>query len=247
MRRSVLHSPLMWALAGGTLLAAAGVTAYGVRGRSASLFGPSVWRGDQTRPALALTFDDGPSEATPRVLEILARYGVPAAFFQCGVNAERLPRIAREVAAAGHEIGNHGYSHAALYLRAPGFIARELGRAQSAIAGVTGSVPVYFRAPYGARWFGLGAVQRRLGLLGVMWTTLALDWKLPSGRIAARLLRGACNGAIFCLHDGRELRPDPDIGETLAALRSVIPQLADRGYRFETVSAILGRPAHAAA
>src|SRR5450759_3036158 len=70
-------------------LAAAGAAssflAWAVRGRSASVFGRSVWRGPRDRRALALTFDDGPAESTPDILEILAEHQVPATFFQCGV------------------------------------------------------------------------------------------------------------------------------------------------------------------
>src|SRR3954466_9960806 len=95
--------------------ASAGFMAWAVGGRSAAVFGPSVWRGPRTEPAIALTFDDGPSEGTPRILEILQQYGVPATFFQCGANVERLPSIAREVCAAGHTIGNHTQNHPSLY------------------------------------------------------------------------------------------------------------------------------------
>jgi peptidoglycan/xylan/chitin deacetylase (PgdA/CDA1 family) len=75
--------------------------------------------------------------------------------------------------------------------------------------------------------------------MGIMWTVIALDWKLKSSAIAGRLLRGASNGGIFCLHDGRELQSKPDLSEMLRALREIIPALQDRGYRFETVSRIL--------
>src|ERR1051326_877558 len=85
---------------------------WAVRGRASSVFGPSVWHGDRGRRSIALTFDDGPSESTPQILEILEDYGVPAAFFQCGANVERLPKVARAVRKAGHEIGNHSHSHA---------------------------------------------------------------------------------------------------------------------------------------
>ena len=88
----------------------------------------------------------------------------PATFFQCGVNVRRLPSVAREVAAAGHEIGNHSDTHALLALKSPGFIYRELTAAQEAIEHATGVRPRYFRAPYGVRWFGLRAAQQRLGL-----------------------------------------------------------------------------------
>ena len=223
----------------GAACAAAGVMAYGVRGRSARLFGRSVWRGAGDRPAIALTFDDGPSEATPELLGVLERDGVRATFFQCGRNVERLPEVARAVAAAGHEIGNHSHTHPRFYFRTPGFLYEELARAQEAIGEVTGARPALFRAPCGTRWPGLGKAQRRLRLLGVMWTVIGRDWKLPAEAILARLLRGAARGAIFCLHDGRELRPQPDVRPMLEAVRRLIPELRAQGYHFETVSELL--------
>ncbi|MBZ5586763.1 MAG: polysaccharide deacetylase family protein [Acidobacteriia bacterium] len=81
----------------GAALASSAFLAWAVRGRSARVFGDSVWRGPRERRAVALTFDDGPSEGTPEILEILARYGAAATFFQCGANVERLPSIARAV------------------------------------------------------------------------------------------------------------------------------------------------------
>lgn len=68
--------------AGAAMCAAAGVLAYAVRNPSATLLAPSVHRGVSTRPAIALTFDDGPSESTPELLKILSAYGAPATFFQ---------------------------------------------------------------------------------------------------------------------------------------------------------------------
>ena len=85
------------ALLGGSIgvLAAGGFLAYAVRGRSASVFGPSVYHGNRARAAVALTFDDGPSEATPALLRILDRHQIPATFFMCGQNVERLPASLR--------------------------------------------------------------------------------------------------------------------------------------------------------
>lgn len=219
--------------------ASAGVLAYAVRAPRSSLLAPSVYRGSAARPAIALTFDDGPSESTPALLEILARHGAPATFFQCGANVRRLPEIAREVAARGHEIGNHTDTHSKLYLKSSGFIYRELAAAEETIEQVTGTRPRFFRAPYGVRWFGLRDAQRRLGLMGVMWTTIALDWKWPAARVARRLLNGAGNGAIFCLHDGRRLETRPDIRVTLEAVREVLPKLIESGFHFERVTEVL--------
>jgi peptidoglycan-N-acetylglucosamine deacetylase len=219
--------------------AAAATLAWAVRGRSAGVFGRSCWRGSRARPAIALTFDDGPSEGTGKLLEILDRHGVPATFFQCGANVDRLPAAAREVAAAGHEIGNHSYSHPLLCFRSPRFIDREVGRAQDAIRRHTGAAPVWFRAPFGVRWPGVDSAQRKQGLIGVMWTVIGYDWNRTADAVVNRVASRVANGAIICLHDGRELRAKPDIGATVEAVRRLVPQLLDRGFTFETVSRLL--------
>ena len=218
---------------------AAGFMGYAVRGRSSALLAPSVYHGDRQRPTIALTFDDGPSESTPALLDILARNRVHATFFMCGSNARRLPSIARAVASAGHEIGNHTDSHPRLDFHSPEFIYGELAVAQETIRLTTGATPRLFRAPYGVRWFGLRLAQQRLHLLGVMWTILGRDWRCPAPRIARRLIEGAANGAIMCLHDGRRLERSPDVRPTLEAVESIIPSLKERGFAFETVSRIL--------
>jgi peptidoglycan/xylan/chitin deacetylase (PgdA/CDA1 family) len=210
--------------------------AWAVRGRSSAVFGRSIWRGPLHRRAIALTFDDGPSEGTPAILEALARYGVPATFFQCGANVQRLPSVARAVFQAGHEIGNHSQTHPYLCFRSPQFMRRQLQRAQRTIEEHTGARPAWFRAPYGVRWPGLGAAQRDLGLTGVMWTVIGYDWNLAADAVVRRVSGRISNGAIVCLHDGRELRCKPDVRTTIAAVERLIPMLLDRGYQFETVS-----------
>jgi peptidoglycan-N-acetylglucosamine deacetylase len=223
----------------GLTLGAATALAYAVRVPTCAWLDSSVSRGPSTRPALALTFDDGPSESTTQLLEILARHRAPASFFQCGTNVRRLPGVAREVAAAGHEIGNHTDTHPLLALKSPGFIQRELSAAQEAIEHATGVRPRYFRAPYGARWFGLRAAQQRHGLHGVTWTAIALDWKRQTPAVVSRLLDGATCGAILCLHDGRALQHRPDISVTLQAVRELLPKLIEQGFHLEKVTDIL--------
>jgi peptidoglycan/xylan/chitin deacetylase (PgdA/CDA1 family) len=114
----------------------------------------------------------------------------------------------------------------------------QLERAQKSIEEHAGSRPVWFRAPYGARWPGLGSAQRQFGLTGVMWTVIGYDWNLTAEAVVRRVSGGVSNGAIICLHDGRELRSKPDIRTTIAAVEQLIPRLLDRGYQFETVSGL---------
>src|SRR6266404_616255 len=122
-------------------MAVTGLTGRGVFNRKSTLLAPSIWRGPTDRPAIALTFDDGPSESTADILELLQRHRITATFFQCGANVRRLPQVAREVCAAGHEVGNHTDTHPRLPFKSPGFIYRELARAQETIEQVTGKRP----------------------------------------------------------------------------------------------------------
>lgn len=218
---------------------AAALAAYGVVNKSSQLFGPSVFRGPGHRRSIALTFDDGPSQGTLPLLDYLEKEEIKATFFQCGMNVRRHPAIAGRVAATGHEIGNHTYSHPCLTFRSHVFIDREFSQAQRIISSETGVTPMILRPPYGLRWAGMQAVQERLGLLGVLWTVIGIDWKWPASRIADRVLRHSSPGGIICLHDGRTIRPNPDIRQTISAVSEIVPILKDNGYTFETVSDIL--------
>jgi len=198
-----------------------------------------VWRGIPGRRALALTFDDGPSPATPAILATLGRYGVRATFFQIGKNAGAHPEIARRCRAEGHEIGNHSQTHPNFALRAPDFVLGEFSRAQEVLSRVTGQTPRFLRAPYGVRWFGFARAQQQLGLGAAMWTVIGRDWKLPAADVAARILARATDGDIICLHDGRGTETAPDASSTVEAVRMLVPTLLEKGYHFETVTEIL--------
>jgi len=220
----------------GALLGAAGVLAWGARGRSAQLFCPSVWRGPKTRRALALTFDDGPSESTLDLLSLLHTYGVRATFFQLGHHARRLPRTVLRCVEEGHELGNHSDRHHGLWLRSPQFIRDEIERAQESIARISGAPPRWFRAPYGVRWFGLRPVLRQFGLTHASWSVLARDYTLDANGIVEHVRPRIRPGAILCFHDGREMRHAPDISSTLGALETLLPKWLDEGYEFLTLS-----------
>jgi peptidoglycan/xylan/chitin deacetylase (PgdA/CDA1 family) len=211
------------------------------------VFGPSVYRGPGKRRSVALTFDDGPSPGSLDLLDYFAKEEVKATFFQCGANVLRHPEICRRISEAGHEIGNHTYSHARLcptlgprlQARSTQFILDEFTLAQAIIQAEAKVEPKLLRAPYGLRWYGIGEAQRALGLLGVMWTVIGHDWEWPADKIFDLVRRRASPGGIICLHDGRDIRSHPDIKETLRAVKQLIPWLKDHGYTFETVSDIL--------
>ena len=221
------------------LAAAGGGAAWAVRGRSSQVLAPSVWHGGRTRRAVALTFDDGPSAGTADILEALGETGARATFFQCGLNLERYPEWAKAVSAAGHEVGNHTWSHRRLDFASRAVMREEVGRTQRLLTEVHGRAPRWFRAPFGVRWIGLGEVQREFGLTGAMWTCMGRDWKLPAGAIVKRVLGAVENGAIVCLHDGRGVTPAPDVGETVAAVRRITRELRDEGWEMVSLSDVV--------
>ena len=226
------------AVAGATV-AAAGLGRYAVINPKATLLAPSIYRGPQGRPAIALTFDDGPSESTPSLLSVLEKYRIRATFFQCGANVRRLPEVAREVKAAGHELANHSDTHPYFWFKSPSFIYDELVRAQETIEETTGVKPVLFRSPFGIRWFGMRRAQSRLGLTGVMWTASGYDWMSTAEQVVGILEKRAMNGAIFCLHDGRRTWANRDISSTINAVATLVPMLLDRGFYCESVGQMI--------
>src|SRR5262249_32334863 len=140
----------MWVELGAAIPAAGALTlGYAMKGRSSQVFGPNIWRGRRDRKALALTFDDGPSEFTTQVLDVLDVFSIRATFFQCGKNVERLPGISKLVTERGHEIGNHTYSHPYLLGCSPARIREEIAATQKALRAAAGVEPRLFRAPYG--------------------------------------------------------------------------------------------------
>ncbi len=228
---------------GKAIFAAAGLTglyvAYAACCPLAQVWGRGFHRGLRGRRQIALTFDDGPSECTPAVLDALQRYDLRATFFVCGKNVEQFPELVREIADAGHEIGNHTYSHPGLLLRSAWQIRLELERTQDAIEAAAGVRPRLFRPPYGVRSPSLRGIQAELGLTTVLWTVIGNDWKLGRAAIAERVLRRPGEGGIICLHDGDQVYHPADRRETVAALPEIIEGLRGRGFSFVTAGRML--------
>jgi len=203
------------------------------------------------RPGLlALTFDDGPDPVwTPRILDILRAYHVPATFFVIGENALTERHLLKREIAEGHEIGSHTYTHPNLGVMSPRETALELNATQRLIQAFTGRSLRLFRAPY----FGdaepttadeIDAVweAQRLGYLSVGLHVDPDDWKRPGvqqivDRTVAGVLASGPNrsGQVILLHDSGGNR-----AQTVAALPQIISRLEARGYRFVPVSRLIG-------
>jgi peptidoglycan-N-acetylglucosamine deacetylase len=200
------------------------------------LFFSGTIRRGPVRPEVALTIDDGPDPvSTPRWLEALAAAGIKATFFCPGRSLEARPDLVQAILRAGHELGNHSYSHPwNLAFFSPKRARGELDRAQRAIARLT-AAGRFFRPVAGVMSPPLAAAARSLGLTPVTWTARAFDGgPVPVRPQAAlrRLGRGLCAGGILALHDNPR-SPGPEIVRELRAR-------ADRaGLRFVTLSTLL--------
>jgi peptidoglycan-N-acetylglucosamine deacetylase len=209
------------------------VLAYGLGYPTATLLGPAVVTlPSGPEPRVALTFDDGPTEATGRILDVLKEKNVRATFFVCGTNAERRPDLVRRIRAEGHAIGNHTFSHPSLHLMSRARIAAELERTQDSLEKITGERPVLFRPPFGVRWFSLWPELKRQGMTMVMWSGGGPEGERDAGRIAAMTLENLKPGAIVLLHDGREAQAEHRRDETVKALPAIIDGIRKAGYGF---------------
>jgi peptidoglycan/xylan/chitin deacetylase (PgdA/CDA1 family) len=176
---------------------------------------------------VALTFDDGPDpRSTPAFLEALAGLGWTATFFMLGAMVRRAPKLAAEVAAAGHEIGVHADEHRSHLQRWPRGVLTDLERAVSVVEDATGRRPVWFRPPYGAISSGTLLAARRLQLQMVLWTAWGRDWRAAAtpSSVIAEVERGLVPGATVVLHDS-DCVSAPGAWQT--ALES-LPLLAER-------------------
>ena len=174
---------------------------------------------------IALTFDDGPhASGTPAVLAELARARAQATFFLVGEQVERMPAIAAEIAAAGHEIGLHGYRHWPLLGRTPRALALDLDRAEALIEDATGVSPRCYRPPYGV--FSLAGLAhcRRRAWEPLLWSRWGRDWgphETPQA-IARRATEKLCAGDVVLLHDADHYSSPGSWRRTAAALPSVL-------------------------
>ena len=219
-----------------------GAIAYGVwtlsRSRDFQLFGRIIPRVETVEMVAALTFDDGPTrEYTRGVLDLLREKNVTATFFLMGVDVDANPEEMRAIVAAGHEVGNHSYTHPDMTFASEAQAADEITRTDAAIrrSGYTGDI--YVRPPFGKKLVGLPLHLAKHDRATITWDVepesfagIASD----PARIAAHVIDKTRPGSIIILHvmyDSRE--------PSRQALPAIIDGLRARGFRFATVSELI--------
>lgn len=188
---------------------------------------------------IAITFDDGPFEHTERLLAILAEYNVNATFFLVGQNVQSRPEKSRLIFEAGHEIGNHSWAFTSLGEPSPGpnAIRKSLADTSAQIRKITGTNPVFFRAPNLNYGEDLTNTAREMGMAFIGASDFSMDWEgISTEEIVSNVIDGASDGGIILLHefsDGSR-RTENALGEIIVTLRArgfdIVPvsQLAKR-------------------
>ncbi|MEA5367036.1 polysaccharide deacetylase family protein [Amycolatopsis sp., V23-08] len=177
---------------------------------------------------VALTFDDGPHpETTPALLAALG--DAPATFFLQGSNAADHPDLVRAIAAAGHTIGNHSWTHPRLPALSPPERELEVARTQDLLTGITGTRPALFRPPYGDTDAAVAATIAGHGLAEILWTVDTRDW---AGASTGEIVEASAvvePGGVILMHDG-------GYASTVAAVPRILAALAARGLRAAAVT-----------
>jgi peptidoglycan/xylan/chitin deacetylase (PgdA/CDA1 family) len=214
-------------------------TVGGVDGRRPEI----VSRGDGRRPEIALTFDDGPSRWTAGIAAIFEERGCRATFFLRGRAVEERPEVVAALAAAGHELGNHLWSHSDSTTLTQGELRAELERTADAVEQAGGGRPDLVRPPYFKGPEEVAAAAAGCGIRAVVLRSIAVsDWNAGSAEeIFDPVMERAGPGDIVCLHDGISSdKRDTDSREpTAEAVRLIVPALFERGLRPVTVSRLL--------
>jgi peptidoglycan/xylan/chitin deacetylase (PgdA/CDA1 family) len=182
-------------------------------------------RGDADERVIALTFDDGPhGPRTQHLLQVLRQENVKATFFLVGKMAKKYPKLVKEIAADGHEIGNHTFSHATLTRITPEEAKADYEAASDTLQELTGKRPRLCRPPGGDLDDDVLQAAESLGMTTVLWTNDPGDYYRPGEEtILDRTLAKASNGGIILLHDG--------IDQMIDVLPTIIETLRARGFK----------------
>lgn len=201
------------------------------------LFGTIVPRVTTDRKLVALTFDDGPEPgATEKLLQLLGDRQVKATFFLVGRSMEKHPEQAAMIARAGHQLGNHSYTHSRMVMLDYETVAEELENTERLIRDAGYSGEIYFRPPYGKKLFNLPRYLNDRDITSVTWDIAPETFAGPMTpeEISGPILERVRPGSIILLHPMHGYRDT-----VLQALPEVIDSLKARGYHFATLSELL--------
>jgi len=228
---------LALAVSGAVSTAAALIAGYQSMAPTGQWYGKTFTGLARPSRQLALTYDDGPNDPhTMRLLEVLAKHSVHATFFLIGRYAQQRPEIVREIAQAGHVVGNHTFTHPLLTFKSETEIKQQLSECRAALQDAIEQHSNLFRPPFGRRRPAVLRVTRSLRLEPIMWNVTGYDWTaLPAPAIERKVASKIRGGDVILLHDGGHKQMGADRSQTVVATDRLITRYKSEGYEFLTI------------
>ncbi|WP_226670657.1 polysaccharide deacetylase family protein [Metabacillus litoralis] len=194
------------------------------------LFGELTYQVQTENKVLALTFDDGPTKNVDQILPLLDKYEAKATFFLIGNDIEKYPEEAKKVVEAGHQIGNHTYSHKRMVLKSPAFIKEEIEKTDELIRKSGYKDEIDFRPPYGKKLVGLPYYLNKHNRETIMWSLEPDTYYTSADEKVDYVMDNIKPGSIILLHPMYD-----QTGEAMEAIEDILSELTNDGYKFVTV------------
>lgn len=228
---------LRWGMLAFLFMLALYITYDMMNSRTFQVFGEIVPRVETQEKAVALTFDDGPNEKADKLVQLLDDAKIKATFFLIGENMEKYPQETVKLVQAGHEVGNHSYSHQRMILKTPGFIQNEIERTDKLIqeAGYKGEI--LFRPPFGKKLVVLPYYLAKTNRKSITWDIEPDSYpEIASSpdKIVNYVIQQAKPGSIILLHIWHYSDEDAS-----TIVKGIVNGLRAKGYTFQTVSELL--------
>ena len=199
--------------------------------RTYQLFGGLTEQIETNQKLVALTFDDGPTKNVSQILPLLDKYNAKATFFLIGEEIEKHPEEAKKIVDAGHQIGNHTYSHNRMVFKTPSYIKEEIQKTDQLIqkAGYKGEID--FRPPNGKKLVGLPYYLNKHNRDTITWNIEPDSYYTNASDKVNYVTGNIKPGSIILMHPMYD-----DTGNELQAIEGVLQALSNEGYTFVTVN-----------
>lgn len=202
--------------------------------RNYQLFGNLTSHVETNNKVVALTFDDGPTKNSDAILSLLDEYQVKATFFLIGKDIEDQPEEARKIAEAGHQIGNHTYSHKRMVLKSPSFIKHEIEKTDDLIADIGYTKSIVVRPPYGKKLIGLPYYLNKHQRETITWNLEPDTFFTQADEKVRYVKENIQPGYIILMHPMYDATDNE-----LQAIKEILQTLKDEGYTFVTIDELL--------
>ncbi|MEK4080562.1 polysaccharide deacetylase family protein [Solibacillus sp. FSL K6-1126] len=204
--------------------------------RTFQIFGGLTYQAETKDKVIALTFDDGPTKNVDQLLPLLDEYKVKATFFLIGNEIEKHPEEAKKLVEAGHQIGNHTYSHKRMVLKSPSFIEEEIEKTDELIRSIGYAGEIDFRPPYGKKFVGLPYYLNKTNRETIMWSLDPETYYTSVDDKVDYVLENIKPGSIILLHPMYD-----QTGGTIQVVEAILKELTSEGYEFVTVNELQER------